>query len=106
MKISSSSGIVVVLLLIYLLPGNEVVAFRRHESRDAGHFCYKFTSFPAASLHFRGGVCKDSICESACRNKFGRIGVVIYGRYENLSCGCYTACKHLYDPPRPDLKLN
>ncbi|CAI0594769.1 unnamed protein product [Linum tenue] len=106
MKISSSSRIVLVLLLNCLLHGNKVVAFRRHEYGGKGNFCYKITSFPAALLHLRGGVCNNSICERACGNMFGRIGLVIYGRCENLSCACYTACAHLFDPPRPDLKLN
>ncbi|CAI0382812.1 unnamed protein product [Linum tenue] len=98
-----SWAIIFILLLICLFHGNEVVAFRSHEFGPKMDFCDKFTSFPQRFLHIRGGGCKDSICDTACNNMFGGVGIVVAGRCEQHTCACYDFCYHYNDPPLTEL---
>ncbi|CAI0433673.1 unnamed protein product [Linum tenue] len=93
---SSSAKIFLILLFICLISGNEVTSDRDYWGPNSG-LC-KFTSFPAVFLDLRGGVCKDKECDSACNKMFGKLGLFIKGRCEQLYCACYEICYKL--PPR------
>ncbi|CAI0382820.1 unnamed protein product [Linum tenue] len=102
----SSSSIIFILLLICLFHGNTIVAFQRHRLGRGTEYCDRFASFPQKLLHIRDGYCYDSVCDNACRNKFGGIGLLVAGQCEDKSCACYAPCYDLFDPPQADAKLN